>query len=186
MIYDIVMYGNPVLREKAARISEVDDEIRRLAVDMIDTMRAYHGIGLAAEQIGRTESICVVDISPDEASQREMPALPDSVPMPLVLINPVIVGAEGEETGQEGCLSFPEIFVDINRPERISVNYVDLDNRPASLEADGLLARAIQHEVDHLNGKLIVDRMSPAKKVASSGKLKRMHRQGRKGAVVAR
>ena len=184
MIYDIVAYGHPALREKSKPVARVDQGLRDLAQDMLETMRAYSGIGLAAEQIARTESICVIDLSPaderDEFDANDNPG----IPMPLVLVNPKIVASEGEEVGQEGCLSFPDTYVDVKRAQEVTVEYLSLDNEPAQVSAKGLLARAMQHEIDHLNGVLIVDRMSPTQKVTNAGKLKRISRSGKKGGVV--
>ena len=184
MIYDIVAYGQPVLREKAVPVKEVDDTIRTLAQDMLETMRAYNGIGLAAEQISRTESICVIDLTPaDERDDFDSKDNPD-VAMPLVLVNPVIVASAGEKVGQEGCLSFPDTYVDVRRAEEDTVKYLSLNNEPVEVSATGLLARAIQHEIDHLHGILIVDRMSATQKVTQAGKLKRLSRLGKKGGFV--
>ncbi len=164
-VRDIVKYGAEVLREKAEPVAEVTDEIRQLAKDMLASMYAADGVGLAAEQIGRTEAICVIDVPKDEAC---------GVKMPLVLINPQIRTLEGEQCGQEGCLSFPGIYVQVKRAEKAVVDYLDLDGNPATVEGTGLLSRALQHEIDHLNGVLLIDNMSAVQKVAHAGKLKRM------------
>ena len=173
MRYDIMTYGKTVLRRKAVPVEKVNDSIRRLAEDMLETMYFQKGLGLAAEQIGREESICVIDIPPDEAADEENP----EISMPLVLINPVIVEMNGEQTGQEGCLSFPEIFVSITRAQEVKVSYLVLDNKKKTIKVNGLLARTVQHEVDHLLGILLVDRMSPAQKAAVAGKLKKLKKQ---------
>jgi peptide deformylase len=130
-------------------------------------MYAENGVGLAAEQIGRTEAICVIDVPADQAC---------GVKMPLVLINPVIVASEGEQVGQEGCLSFPDVYINVRRAERVEATYLDSEGNKQTVEATGLLSRAIQHELDHLNGVLLVDHMSPVQKVANAGKLKRLKR----------
>ena len=184
MIYDVVAYGHPVLREKAIPVKKVDLALRNLARDMLDTMHAYSGIGLAAEQIARTEAICVIDLSPaDERDGFDVHDNPD-IPMPLILVNPEIVASAGEVIGQEGCLSFPDTYVDVKRAEEVTVKYLSMDNEPAEVSAKGLLSRAIQHEIDHLNGILIVDRMSATQKVTNAGKLKRLSRMGKQGGVV--
>jgi peptide deformylase len=148
---------------------------------MLRVMRACGGLGLAAEQVGRTEAVCVIGIPPDAQAGSGAPAV--EVPMPLVLINPVITVFEGEQVGQEGCLSFPEIYIDLKRAHTVEVNYMDLSGRPASARVSGLAARAVQHEVDHLNAILLVDRMSPVQKVALAGKLKRLKKETKAAAA---
>ena len=164
-VLDIVKYGAAVLREKAEPVTEVTDDIRALVNDMLTSMYAAEGVGLAAEQIGRTEAVCVIDVPSEDAC---------GIKMPLVLINPEIRALEGEQCGQEGCLSFPGIYIQVKRAEKAVVDYVDLDGNPATVEATGLLSRALQHEIDHLNGVLLIDNMSAVQKVAHAGKLKRM------------
>ncbi len=178
MIREIRIFGDPVLREKAVRITEFDDELVHLADNMIETMRAEQGVGLAAQQVGGTDSICVVEVPAehdvDEEGRQENPALH----MPAVLINPA-VRQVGEETckGEEGCLSFPGITAPIERSFRIHLSYQDLGAEQCELELKGFVARVVQHEVDHLNGVLFIDRMTRVKKVALSGRLKRMRRE---------
>ena len=164
-VLDIVKYGATVLREKAKPVAEVNDDIRALAKEMLASMYAAEGVGLAAEQVGRTEAICVIDVPKEEAC---------GVKMPLVLVNPRIRSLEGEQCGQEGCLSFPGIYIDVKRADKAVVDYVDLEGKEATVEATGLLSRALQHEIDHLNGVLLIDNMSAVQKVAHAGKLKRM------------
>jgi len=168
-----MIYGNPILRQKSKPIKKVDDSIRELAKDMLETMYASKGLGLAAEQVGRTESICVIDIPDDE----DFDAGNTDVSMPLVMLNPGITEMKGEQVGQEGCLSFPEIFVPIARADEITVSYLDLENSKKTITVNGLLSRTIQHEVDHLNGVLLVDRMSDGQKAANAGKLKRLKKK---------
>lgn len=178
MTLPVCTYGNPILRKKAVEVKDVNDEIRALADQMFETMYKEQGVGLAAEQIGRTERMFVIDIPPesdtDDSKERENP----NVEMPMVLINPEIIG-HGEEVqiGPEGCLSFPEIFANVERWYEVDATYIDRDGNPQTVHAKGLLARAIQHELDHLDGILLVDRMSHVKKVALSGKLKRLVKQ---------
>ena len=176
MVHDIVIFGDPVLRQKARPVPEVTDEIRSLADDMIETMYANQGIGLAAEQIGRLESICVIDITAvaEREEQEVDPAMPR---MPLVLVNPELIASDGQQVGNEGCLSFPEIYADVKRALNVSVSYRNLDNEVITTEASGFLARVMQHEIDHLNGVLFVDRMSPAQKVSVAGKVKRLKKK---------
>jgi peptide deformylase len=172
--YKVLTYGNEILRKEAEPVEKVTDEIRELAKDMISTMYASNGVGLAAEQVGRTESMCVLDVSPAYNEGPEGEGKPCPAPMPLVLINPQITESEGESVAEEGCLSFPDIFVPVKRPERIVVKYMDLEGDEASLDTDGFLARAIQHEMDHLHGVLLYDHMSPVKRVALAGRLRRL------------
>jgi len=164
-ILNIVKYGDQVLREKAEPVREVTDDIRALVKDMLASMYAAEGVGLAAEQVGRKEAVCVIDVPKEQSC---------GVDMPLVLINPEIRELEGEQCGQEGCLSFPGIYIDVKRAEKAVVDYLDLDGKKTTVEATGLLSRALQHEIDHLNGILLIDNMSALQKVAHAGKLKRM------------
>ncbi len=178
MSLPICTYGNPVLRRKAVEVADVNDGIRALADEMLATMHKEKGVGLAAEQVGRTERLFVIDIPAEsdvgEGDVRENP----DVEMPLVFINSKITG-HGEEVqiGQEGCLSFPEIFANVERWYEVDAQYTDRSGQPQTLHTKGLLARAIQHETDHLDGILLVDRMSHVKKVALSGKLKRLSKK---------
>lgn len=175
MSLPICNYGNPILRKKAVEVTEITGEVRELAMDMIETMHEARGVGLAAEQVGRTERMFVIDIPPDsdvgDDGQRENP----EVEMPMVLINPEITDhSEDVQIGPEGCLSFPDIFANVERWYEVDAKYTNLEGHQVQVHAKGLLARAIQHELDHLNGILLVDRMSHVKKVALGGKLKRL------------
>ncbi len=187
-VLDIVKYGQPVLRAKGRRVTEVDAETRQLAADMLETMRAAHGLGLAAQQVGVPLQLTVIDVSPINRAERPSALFIDGEEveldawMPLVLLNPQVefVGAE-RETASEGCLSFPEIHADIRRAARVRVRAQLLkengDVEDADFEATGLLARALQHEVDHLNGVLFIDRTSSATRVGLAGRLKRLQRE---------
>jgi peptide deformylase len=160
----VVKYGDPVLRQKGTRIEKVTADVRKLVEEMIETMYAAKGVGLAAQQIGRALQLAVIDVTgaKDRPSMLELngkPAEPAEL-MPLVLINPEIKPASAPVPGPEGCLSFPEIFADITRPESIDVETTTLDGKPLRFRCGGLLARAIQHEADHLNGVLFIDRMT--------------------------
>lgn len=178
----LCFYGNPALRRKAEHVPEVNDDIRQLAREMLDTMYGHRGVGLAAEQIGRTEAVLVLDTSPAESDEDpERPRRNSDVPMPLIMVNPEITAAEGEQYGDEGCLSFPEIYVKIRRAADVTATYTDMDNGRRTVRATGLLARAIQHEIDHLNGVLLVDRMSMVQKAALAGKLKRLKKREQAG-----
>lgn len=172
---EIHTYGDPVLRSKAEPVAEVTEEIRQLAKEMLETMYAANGVGLAAEQVGHTESICVIDVPPesdtDEEGKRENP----DVQMPLVLINPKITEASEElYSAQEGCLSFPGIYAPVVRSHEVTVEYLNPEGEACSADVCGLVARAVQHELDHLNGVLLADRMSAVKKVTLKSKLKKM------------
>jgi peptide deformylase len=149
------IYGDPVLRKRAAEVKTFDDALRRRIADMRETMHAYQGVGLAATQVGVLERVLVVDVPLDE--QGESRAV-------YALVNPVIESRASSQDSEEGCLSIPGIFEDVTRALEIRVRYQDEHGNPAVLEAEGYLARAIQHEVDHLDGVLFVDRLSPLKR----------------------
>ncbi len=168
MILPIVNYGHPVLRKKGARIEAVTPEIKKLISDMFDTMQDRHGVGLAAQQVGRALQLTIIDVSEvtDRPSTLELDGKPADVKeyMPLVLINPEVSPVGAPISGPEGCLSFPEVFADISRPESVAVTALNQHGKPCSFRCGGLLARAVQHETDHLHGILFIDRMSAEKK----------------------
>jgi len=163
MILEIVKYGHPVLRQKGAKIESVTPEIKKLIADMFETMEENHGVGLAAQQVGVAKQLAVIDVRAvtDRPSTLELDGKPTDVAgfMPLVLINPEVTPAGEAATGGEGCLSFPEIFAEISRPGTVDVKALDAKGKPISFRCGGLLARAVQHETDHLNGLLFIDRM---------------------------
>lgn len=163
MILTVVKYGHPALRQKGARIESITPEVRRLVADMFETMYAHKGVGLAAQQVGRALQLTVIDVRgiTDRPSTIELDGKQADVQdfMPLVLINPEIQPVGERVTGPEGCLSFPEIFADITRPDLVEVKALDEKGKPIAFRAGGLLSRAVQHEVDHLNGILFIDRM---------------------------
>src|SRR5438128_7261301 len=185
MILSILQYGDPILRAKGKRIEKIDDRIRELAVNMIETMHAVHGVGLAAQQIGEALQLTVLDVSQVEDRPSTMKLNGQNVDpvaeMPLVLINPEIELRGETEVGVEGCLSFPEISGDIERATSVIVRAQNLDGETIQVEASGFLARAIQHEHDHLNGILFIDRMNSAAKAALSSHLRRMQKETRRG-----
>jgi len=157
-------FGDPVLRQSGRKIEKFDDQLASLSQEMIEVMRESDGIGLAAQQIGIAEQFCVMDVPehPDYPilCVLDGKALSPSLLMPMSLANPVVSPLPSDEYYyEEGCLSFPGINADVARPEKISVSYQDMDGVAHTLECDGLLARCIQHEVDHLNGVLFIDRM---------------------------
>ncbi|HSU85260.1 MAG TPA: peptide deformylase [Chthoniobacterales bacterium] len=177
----IVRYGDPVLRAKGRRVETVDDGIRELATNMLETMHEANGVGLAAQQVGEALQLTVVDVAGAEDQESTMTLngveVEPKTSMPLVLLNPEL--ALGDETaiGAEGCLSFPEITGDIPRAISVKLRAQSLEGERLEIEASGLLARALQHEVDHLNGILFIDRMSAATKVALRSRLKKMQRE---------
>ena len=168
-------------------MEKVGASIRRLAQDMLETMYANNGLGLAATQIGKQEAMCVIDVSPAQTAAREQdgPVVEPGIPMPLIMINPVITEESGEQVGQEGCLSFPEIFVSLACAAAVTVQFADLEGRQQTLQATGLFARAVQHELDHLKGILLVDRMSAVQKVGMAGKLRRLKKMTLELATVS-
>jgi peptide deformylase len=185
MRLSILQYGDPILRAKGKRIEKIDERIRELAHGMIETMHAANGVGLAAQQIGEALQLTVVDVSQVEDRPSTLKLNGNDVDpktiMPLVLVNPQIQ-LDGEiEMGTEGCLSFPEITGEIERSKSIRVRAENLDGAPIEIETSGFLARAIQHEVDHLNGILFIDRMSSAAKTSLSSKLKRLQKETQRG-----
>jgi len=158
----IHLLGSPVLREPSAPVPEVTDEVRRLVDDMFETMDGAEGVGLAANQIGMTVRVAVVDA---EGSR-------------IAMINPTIAEASGKAREEEGCLSIPDVYGEVTRPERIVLEATDQHGAPYRLEAAGLLARAIQHEIDHLDGILFLDRLSPMKRRLLVAKYRREHKEG--------
>ncbi|WP_448384218.1 peptide deformylase [Desulfosoma sp.] len=152
-VLDICVYPDPVLREKARPIDTVDGAVRKLMDDMAETMYNAPGIGLAANQVGRPVRLIVVDL------QRE------GDPHGLIrLVNPEIIEARGELVWEEGCLSVPEFFAEVHRHEKVVVRGLNADGKPVEIRADGLFAVVLQHEIDHLNGRLFIDHLNPIKR----------------------
>ncbi len=168
MILEIVKYGTPVLRAKGEKITSVTPTIKKLIADMFETMYAHKGIGLAAQQVGLALQVTVIDVRgvTDRPSSLELKGKPADVPafMPLVLINPEIKPIGNPVAGPEGCLSFPEVFAEITRPDLVDVKAMDQEGKHIEFRCGGLLSRAVQHETDHLHGILFIDRMSRAEK----------------------
>jgi peptide deformylase len=177
-IRPILLYPEPVLRVRCQEVETFDDELKRLAADMVATMHNAPGIGLAACQVGDTRRLAVVDLSVGED--------PDAL---LILVNPRIVEEEGRVTETEGCLSLPGVNDRVDRPTRIRLEACDLDGRPFQLEAEDWLARAICHEVDHLDGVLFVDRLKGLRRERARRKLKKLATdpspEGRREGVLA-
>lgn len=165
-LLDILTFPDPRLRNKAAPVPEVNDETRRIVDDMFETMYAAPGIGLAAIQVNIPQRIIVIDLS----DQRDAP---------LCLINPELLERRGEEQMEEGCLSVPGFFEPVTRAEQIRVRALNRDGDPFELDADGLLAVCIQHEIDHLDGRLFVDYLSSLKRQRIRKKLEKDERQQR-------
>ena len=154
-VLPIHVLGSPILRQATRPVEKVTDDLRRLIDDMIETMYVARGIGLAAPQVGRTERIAVIDTVGDS---------------PFAIVNPTVMASEGSEKGEEGCLSIPDIYGDVTRPGRVTVRALDRDGREIELEADDLLARCLQHEIDHLDGKLFIDYLSVLRRRAAMAK----------------
>jgi peptide deformylase len=185
MILQILEYGDPILRAKGKRIENVDHRIRELAENMVETMHAANGVGLAAQQVGEALQLTVLDVSlvEDRPSSLKMDGkeVDPKAAMPLVLINPEIELCEETEVGAEGCLSFPEMTGEIARAKSVLVRAQTLEGERIEMEVSGFLARAIQHEGDHLNGILFIDRMNSAAKAALSSRLRRLQKETRRG-----
>jgi len=190
MILPIVKYGNPVLRAKGKPIAEVDSLVRSLASDMLETMHAANGVGLAAQQVGAALQLTVLDISQVEERPSTLrlndEEIDPAVAMPLVLINPRLQLSDEISSGSEGCLSFPEITAEIDRAEAVEVEAETLEGETIRLQATGLLARVLQHEVDHLNGILFIDRMDSATKASLSSRIKRLQKETMKVEALRR
>lgn len=156
------LLGSPVLRQRSAEVGTVDDDVRRFIDDLFETMHAAKGIGLAANQVGVARRVAVVEIEEDR----------------LVLADPVVLDAQGNETAEEGCLSIPDIYAEVTRPDHITVEATDRDGNRYRREAGGLLARAIQHEIDHLDGILFVDHLGLMKRKLLLARYRREHKDG--------
>ena len=163
-VLPIYTYGTAVLRKKAQPITGVNDEVLKLIMEMFETMRDANGIGLAANQVGILQRVIVVDISGVEETKDVKP---------VSLINPEVIAQEGARVMEEGCLSIPDVRDDVERAEKIKVRYKDTNFRDVQIEADGLLARVILHEIDHLNGILFIDHLSSSRR--------KLHREQLKG-----
>ncbi len=178
MVRKIVRYPEPVLRAKCRPVTEVTPEIRTLAADMLETMKDANGVGLAAPQVAEDIQLAVIDVSHNPDCITFMKVNGEKVNMvehmPVVFTNPQLDLGKDKEIGEEGCLSFPRLRGDIRRSSEIKVTYTDLEGRTVTVETDGLLARAFQHEIDHLNGILFIDRLNAVAKVGMKRKLARL------------
>lgn len=159
-ILEIRKYPDPILRKKTQSLQKIGQEDKELVKDMIETMKVADGVGLAANQVGASKSIFVFNPSPDEWRAD-------------ALINPIIIKRRGREKAEEGCLSLPDISEKVSRFSYILVKGLDINGRPYQFEANGLLARIIQHEIDHLNGVLLIDRINPLRRIRALRQLKR-------------
>ncbi len=159
----IVKYPDPVLRKKTKQVTEFGEDLQKLIEDMADTMYDAPGVGLAANQIGENQQVVVIDITPQEEEKQL-----------LVLVNPEILDKEGEQIGEEGCLSVLELSAKVKRYKKVCIKAQDIDGKPIQMDAEDLLARVIQHELDHLHGKLFVDHISTLKRSFYKKKLKKI------------
>jgi peptide deformylase len=171
----IVLYPDPILLTPTERVERIDDTIASLVRDMVDTMHAAPGIGLAANQLGVSKRVCVVDLSVGEKDEDLH-----------VFINPRIVAASGSDVAEEGCLSFPDIHLDIERPFLATVEAQDLTGKTFTIAARGLLGRAMQHEIEHLDGRVFIQNLSPLKRELMKRQIKKRIRAGDWVATVER
>lgn len=175
-ILEVLKFPDPRLRKKGVAVKEVTPELKQFAQDMLETMYASKGIGLAAAQVNKQIRLIVLDTRPRENGRykpEEMTELENAVSQPLVIFNPTIVKKEGKTTYDEGCLSVPTYFETVERYNLIEVEGLDIDGKLLKLTTDGLLAICIQHEIDHLDGKLFIDRLSPVKSMRIKNKIKK-------------
>ena len=167
MIYEIVKYGDPVLEKPAATITEFNDELRKLVNDMFESMYAAHGVGLAAPQIGISKRIAVIDVTFKEDPEAK-----------IVLVNPEIVHTEGRQTSSEGCLRLPEFRENVTRAFKVTARAQNLKGDTIEVTGEELLARALLHETDHLNGKLYIGHISALKRDIMKRKIRKLMKQG--------
>ncbi len=175
-ILEVLKFPDPRLRKKCAAVTEVTPELKAFAEDMLETMYSFKGIGLAAAQVDRQVRFLVTDTRPREGGRykpEEMTELERAVPQPLKIFNPEIVRKEGKTTYDEGCLSVPTYYESVERFDLIEVKGLDVNGSPIQFVTDGLLAICIQHEIDHLDGKLFIDRLSPIKSARIKNKIKK-------------
>ncbi len=178
MIREIVQYGHPILRQRCRPVTEVDDVLIQLVADMLDTMVEANGVGLAAPQVDEDLRLAVIDVSHDPECVSFLKVNGEDADlesiMPLVFINPELAYSKEKELGMEGCLSIRGIRAEVRRPAAVKATLPQLDGSVLVVETDGLLARALQHEIDHLNGVLFVDRLTAVGKVSMKNRLRRL------------
>ena len=167
MILNVVKYGDPILTKHAEEVTEFDEKLHRLVDDMFETMYGSPGVGLAGSQVGVLKRLFVMDCSSGKNKKQK-----------IALVNPVIETEEGEQIGEEGCLSFPGIFFEVKRPQRVVVRARDLDGSEISLDVMDLEARCVSHETDHLDGELFINYLSPLKRDLTKRKIKKRIKQG--------
>ena len=167
MILNIVKYGDPILTKRAEEVTEFDETLSKLVDNMFETMYGAPGVGLAAPQVGLLKRLFVMDCASGKDKTKK-----------VALINPVIETEEGEQIGEEGCLSFPGIFVEVKRPQRLVVRAQDLDGSPIVFDVMDLEARCVSHETDHLDGELFISYLSPLKRDLTKRKIKKRIKQG--------
>jgi len=167
MILNVVKYGDPILTKRAEEVSEFDQNLSKLVDDMFETMYGAPGVGLAAPQVGVLKRLFVMDCSSGKDKRQK-----------VVLINPVIETEEGEQVGDEGCLSFPGVFIEVKRPQRVVVRAQDLNGTEITLDVMDLQARCVSHETDHLDGELFINYLSPLKRDLAKRKIKKRIKQG--------
>ncbi len=175
-ILDVLTFPDPRLRKKSKAIESVTNEVKKLANDMVETMYDFNGIGLAAPQVNSLLRLIALDTRPTKEGRyknEDMTSLEQSIEQPLILINPEILEKTGETTYEEGCLSLPSYFESVKRFDWIKIEALNLKGEKFQLEVDGLLAICIQHEIDHLDGKLFIDRLSPIKANRIKSKIKK-------------
>jgi peptide deformylase len=168
-LHKIITYGHPTLRVRCEPVTEFNDELRQLAAEMIATMLDADGVGLAAPQIDIPIRLLVVGVPQEDSDELIL----------MAVTNPEVVEPEGTWDYEEGCLSIPDVRDTVTRPEQIRLRYQDLDGKQQEITAEGMLARVLQHEVDHLNGILFIDHLSPVRRALHSGKLKRLARENK-------
>jgi peptide deformylase len=175
-ILEILKFPDPRLRKKGKPVEKVTIELSQFAKDMLETMYSFNGIGLAAAQVDRQIRLLVCDTRPRENGRyklEDMTEMEQKIPQPLVLFNPEIISKKGKTTYDEGCLSVPTYYETVERFDEIEIKALDIDGKPVHFTTDGLLAICIQHEIDHLDGKLFIDRLSPIKSARIKSKIKK-------------
>ena len=164
----ILKYGAPSLRETSRTVEKFNDELEKLTADMFETMYAAPGVGLAAPQVGVNIRLITIDISGGKEPDKKM-----------ILCNPRVISSEGVQEGDEGCLSVPDFYESLTRPMKVAVEAQDIKGKHFRIDGEGLLARAICHEIDHLDGVMFVDRLSPLKRAIVRGKIKKLTKAGK-------
>ena len=165
----VIIFGDSILRKKALQVVKIDDRIRDLSARMFEVMKKARGVGLAANQVGALDRLVVIDTNRGETKGHC-----------FTLINPELIGSKGEVKLEEGCLSFPDISAEVERPEKVGFSATGLDGKRFEFEADGILGRAVQHEIDHLNGVLFVDHLGTTKKMLLKKQLEELKKLSKK------